>query len=70
LTDDDQPVTHRELELILAKIDQQFKAQFNKILLVMGLAVGFIKVDTPKEAGALALLLAAAKIMTGVVFRS
>ena len=68
--DPDDHITRREIDLILARIDQQFKAQFNRILLVVGLAVGFIKVDTVSQAGALAVVLVAMKLFSFLLFRA
>lgn len=67
---DHEHVTRHELGLVLERIDQQFKAQFNKILLVMGVAVGFIKVDSLKSAGSLAVALAIAKIGSLLFFKA
>lgn len=71
MTDDgDRHVTSRELDALRVYLDEKFRSQFNKTLLVVGVAVGFIKVDTPKDAGAVALFLALSKAASMLLFRS
>lgn len=77
---DGEHVTHRELSLVLERLDErlsaserlvseQFRSQFNKIMLVIGVAVGIIRFDIPKEATAAAFLMVVAKFLWAAVHR-
>lgn len=67
---EDDHITRHELDALRMYLDEKFKSQFNKTLLAIGVAVGFIKVDSVQSAGALAAALAVAKAVSWVFFRS
>lgn len=67
---EDDHITRAELDSLRMYLDEKFRAQFNKTLLAIGVAVGFIKVDSVKQAGVLAVGLLAAKVASWVFFRS
>lgn len=68
--DGDRHITSRELDSFKEYLDEKFRSQFNKTLLAIGVAVGFIKVDSVQSAGALAGALFVAKVVSWVFFRS
>lgn len=67
---EDEHITRGELDALRMYLDEKFKSQFNKTLLAIGVAVGFIKVDSVQSAGALAAALAVAKVVSWIFFRS
>lgn len=67
---EDEHITRAELESFRMYLDEKFRSQFNKTLLAIGVAVGFIKVDSVKQAGVLAIGLLVAKVASLVFFRS
>lgn len=61
MSDDDHPITRRELDEFKEFIDQRFKTHRSQMLLYIGIAVGLIRLDLPNTVTAAAIIAMMAK---------